>query len=316
MHHTLHASPLQGFTDFRFRNCFNAHFGGINHYYSPYIRLLGKREVKRAYERDILPSNNQQISLVPQIMTNSAEEFVFLADYVKALGYSSVDWNLGCPFPMVTKRGLGSAMLSDPTRIEELLKQVRDLSDIKISIKMRLGHEQPDEIVPLLSVLEKFDLEHIAIHARVGVQRYKGQVNLDAFEQALNHTSHRIIYNGDITSVVGFQELKQRFPQIGDWMIGRGLLSDPFLASMINAETTIYPEDWLTVFKMFHNSLFETYTEALSGNAHILLRMLNFWGYFIHLFPASPKGLKAVKKAKNIPAYRAAVNQIFANEQV
>ena len=60
---TLLSSPLQGFTDFRFRNAFHKHFGGIDTFYSPYIRLNGKLEIKASYERDILPENNKAFAL-------------------------------------------------------------------------------------------------------------------------------------------------------------------------------------------------------------------------------------------------------------
>lgn len=65
----LLSSPLQGFTDFRFRNAFNTYFGGIDTFYAPYIRLNGKLEIKKAFHRDILPENNPDIELIPQIMT-------------------------------------------------------------------------------------------------------------------------------------------------------------------------------------------------------------------------------------------------------
>ncbi|MGJ8661934.1 MAG: tRNA-dihydrouridine synthase, partial [Bacteroidota bacterium] len=106
--HTLLSSPLQGFTDYRFRNALNRHFGGVDTYYSPYIRLNGKLEIKPSYERDILPKNNQELQVIPQIMTNDADEFLFVAKYVQSLGYNELNWNLGCPYPMVTKRCMGS----------------------------------------------------------------------------------------------------------------------------------------------------------------------------------------------------------------
>ena len=79
MSFTLLSSPLQGFTDFRFRNAFNEYFGGIDTFYSPYIRLKGKMKIKGSYERDLLIENNTVPEVIPQIMTNSAEEFLFVA---------------------------------------------------------------------------------------------------------------------------------------------------------------------------------------------------------------------------------------------
>ena len=51
---TLLSSPLQGFTDFRFRNAFHHYFGGIDTFYAPYIRLNGKLKIKQSYQNDLL----------------------------------------------------------------------------------------------------------------------------------------------------------------------------------------------------------------------------------------------------------------------
>jgi tRNA-dihydrouridine synthase len=91
---------LQGFTGYRFRNAVDRYFGGIGAWYAPYIRLPGKLEVKNSYKRDLLPENNYVGHLIPQVMTNSADEFLFLARYVQELGYQELNWNLGCPYTL------------------------------------------------------------------------------------------------------------------------------------------------------------------------------------------------------------------------
>ena len=63
---TLLSSPLQGFTDFRFRNAFNKYFGGIDTFYAPYIRMNGKLVIKNNYQRDLKPDNNTDLEVIPQ----------------------------------------------------------------------------------------------------------------------------------------------------------------------------------------------------------------------------------------------------------
>jgi tRNA-dihydrouridine synthase B len=77
MNFTLLSSPLQGFTDFRFRNAQNKYFGGIDTFYAPYIRLNGKLEIKNSYQRDLLPENNDTLEVIPQVITNDDNEFLF-----------------------------------------------------------------------------------------------------------------------------------------------------------------------------------------------------------------------------------------------
>ena len=315
MDYTLLSSPLQGFTDFRFRNAQNKLFGGIDTFYSPYIRLNGKMVIKPSYHRDLLPENNLDLEVIPQVITNDADEFLFVAKYVRELGYKELNWNLGCPYPMVTKSGMGSGMISNPEKINHVLERAHTESDIIVSMKMRLGYENSEEILEALPVLDKYPIKNIAIHARIGKQLYKGGVNLDAFQHCIDNTKHKLYYNGDITSVAKFHEMQQRFPTIDHWMIGRGLISDPFLPSMIKNNTTEYPEDKIELFNAFHDTLYAIYSESLSGSTHILLKMYHLWEYFSATFSNPHKVLKKIKKAQSIRNYEAAVAEIFRNEK-
>ena len=315
MSFTLLSSPLQGFTDFRFRNAFNEYFGGIDTFYSPYIRLNGKLVVKSAYERDILQENNSSLTVIPQIMTNDAEEFLFVAKYVQDLGYDELNWNLGCPYPMVTKRGMGAGLISESEKIDSILDRVHSESNITVSMKMRMGYEDSNEILETLPVLDKYPLKNIAIHARIGKQLYKGGVDLEAFQKCLDQTKHKLYYNGDITSVAVFREMRERFPTIDHWMIGRGLIADPFLPSMIKNDTLEYPDNKIDLFRQFHDTLYNQYTEALSGPKHITMKMFHFWEYFATTFNNPHKVLKKIKKAKSIYKYEAAVREVFNTEK-
>jgi tRNA-dihydrouridine synthase B len=312
--HVLLSSPLQGFTDFRFRNALNRHFGGIDTYYSPYIRLNGKLEIKSAYERDILPTNNNMLNVIPQIMTNDADEFLFVAKYVQSLGYKELNWNLGCPYPMVTKRCMGSGLIADANRIDGILEKVHAESDIIVSMKMRMGYENPTEILDVFPLLEKYPIKNIAIHARIGKQLYKGPVDLDSFENCLKSTSHKIYYNGDITSVEAYEALVERFPTLDHWMIGRGLIADPFLPSKIKNKSSKLPDNKNEIFRSFHDELFQEFSAALSGSTNVLLKMYSYWEYFSILFEDIKKPLKKIKKARTLEDYQDAVDEILEHE--
>jgi tRNA-dihydrouridine synthase B len=315
MSFTLLSSPLQGYTDFRFRNAVNRFFGGIDAWYAPYIRLQRQLEIKNSYKRDLLPENNCVSHLIPQVMTNSADEFLFVAGYVQELGYKELNWNLGCPYPMVTKRGLGSGLLKYKENIDNLLTRVSGESDITISLKMRLGYEDNREILHLLPLLEKHKIKNMVIHPRLGKQLYKGEVDLEMFQRCIDNTSHQICYNGDINSVTKFRELRQRFPIIKSWAIGRGIIANPFLPKMIQGDNDRLPDDWIDQFSHFHDTLFQFYDEALSGPKYIVIKMQSFWEYFSLLFSNPHKAYKNIKKAKSIQAYHEAVRINLASEQ-
>ncbi len=306
---TLISSPLQGFTDFRFRNALHKHFGGIDTYYAPYIRLNGKFEIKPGYQRDLDIKNNESIHVIPQVMTCSADEFIFVIKYVRSLGYTELNWNLGCPYPMVTNKGMGSGLIVDPQKIDHILGRVHDETDITISMKMRMGYHNAEEIIHAFPTLNKYPLKSIGIHARIGQQLYVGGVDLDGFSRCLDHTGHKLYYNGDITTVQGYRAMAERFPSIDHWMIGRGLISDPFLPSMIKNNETEYPEDRTFRFKRFHESLLNEYINKLSGDKAVIQKMLSFWKYFSMTFNEPHKCIKRIKKTKTLDAYDDAVNE-------
>lgn len=311
---TLLSSPLQGFTDFRFRNAFHHYFGGIDTFYAPYIRLNGKLKIKESYKKDLSPENNTTLEVIPQVITNDPEEFLFVAKYVQSLGYKELNWNLGCPYPMVTKSGMGSGLICNPQRIDEVLHKAHNETDILVSMKMRMGYENAEEILDTFSILDQYPLKNIAIHARIGKQLYKGPVDLDSFEKCISSTKHKLYYNGDITSVAAFKAIEKRFPSIDHYMIGRGLIADPFLPSMIKNNTTEYPVDRWSIFSEFHDTIYKQYDEYLSGPTPIKMKMLGFWEYFSQATSNPQKTYKAIKKAGNPIKYRQAVNMILNTE--
>jgi tRNA-dihydrouridine synthase len=312
---TLLSSPLQGFTDFRFRNAFHKYFGGIDTFYAPYIRMNGKIVIKNSYKRDLELANNDTLEVIPQIMTNSDEEFLFVVKYIQELGYKELNWNLGCPYPMVTKRGMGSGLICNPEKIDQILDRVHSETDITVSMKMRMGYETPEEIQEVFPILDKYPIKNIAIHARIGKQLYKGGVDLESFQKCVDNTKHKLYYNGDITNVAKFREMQERFPSIDHWMLGRGLIADPFLPQMIKDNTTAYPENSMLIFREFHDTIFNEYQEYLSGPTPIKMKMLGFWEYFSQSFSNPQKVYKKIKKAGNSKNYQAAVSEITANKE-
>jgi len=316
MHHKLISSPLQGFTDFHFRNAFQRFFSGIDIFYAPYIRFNGKMVIKPNYQKDLQPKNNTTLQVIPQVMTCRADEFIFAAKYVQSLGYKELNWNLGCPYPMVTNKGMGSGLIRDPEKIDRILDMVYSKTDIIVSMKMRMGYEHNGEILEVFPILEKYPIKNIGIHARIGAQLYKGGVDLEGFQRCIDNCNQKLYYNGDITSVAIFEKLAERFPSIDHWMLGRGLIADPFLPAMIKNETHHYPDNKLAIFSKYLDTLFTAAEKKLTGEKAVIRKMLSYWEYFSVMFPDPVKLIKKIKKAKTYAVYDDAVKEILHGGQL
>ena len=131
-----------------------------------------------------------------------------LADF----GYGEVNWNLGCPYPMVTGKRRGAGLLPYPGAIKAFLDEACARSALPISVKLRLGLVDPREILAVMPALNAFPLRRVIIHPRIGAQMYEGDVDLDGFAEAAALCAHDVMYNGDIRNVADFESIRTRFP--------------------------------------------------------------------------------------------------------
>lgn len=303
-------APLQGYTDAAYRYWHNRLIGGISCYYSPFIRIE-KSDIRAKDLRDILPENNEGLNLVPQIIVNGKDELDFLSAKIRELGYSRIDINLGCPFPLQTKKGRGAALLSDPQKVQELMEAIKDNDDIHYSVKMRLGMSSAEEFYPLIDIINDAPLRHVALHPRVATQQYKGNVDMLSFERISDEITHPLIYNGDITNLGEINSIDSRYATLSAIMIGRGLLSDPCLSYEYVNNVQLSDKEKIAKILELHAHLLEHYSARLQGDSQLLVKMKTFWEYLEPMI--GRKSAKLIKKSINMAKYDAAVASISCN---
>ena len=140
----IHFAPLQGHTDDVYRRIHHQLIGGIERYYTPFIRVEAG-DIRSKDRRDSDPKNNEGVPVVPQIIFKNLKEFLYLVDEMETLGYHAIDLNMGCPFPLQAKHGRGSGILAHTDIIEEVSQAIKERSQIDFSVKMRLGWENSEE---------------------------------------------------------------------------------------------------------------------------------------------------------------------------
>ena len=308
---SLIMAPLRGITDSVFRNAFQSHFDGVDEAVAPFVTSLKGRRIKPSHLRDLTPELNRSLPLVPQILSNDADEFITLANTLTDMGYQEINWNLGCPYPMVAKKKRGSGLLPHADLIDRLIDNILSEFHGKLSIKTRLGRFCADEMDRLIPVFNRYPLVRLIIHPRTGVQMYTGAVDLDAFGLCLAQIAHPVVYNGDIRDLSTFSRMTERFPEVSQWMLGRGLIADPFLPEKIQAGSSDVHRR-KERFAAFHEDLLSGYIALFSGLGHVLDRMKGLWGYFASGFEDGGRMLKRIRKARDLDRYRLLVDQVFS----
>ena len=303
-------APLHGVTNRIFRKAYFRHFSGFDGAMAPFIVAVKPEGLPERHFKDISPREDNGIRLVPQVLGNEAPGFVATARILADLGYDEVNWNLGCPFPVVANKRRGSGLLPFPDLVAKFLDEACAASALPISVKLRLGRRDPGELLALMPILNAHPLARIIIHPRVGIQMYKGEVDLEGFAAAAALSDHAVVYNGDIKDIRTFEALRSRFPSVREWMIGRWAISDPFLPARIKREPRV--RDRLGVLRAFHDELYAGYREVLFGPAHVLDKMKEIWGLFGKSFPRAGRQLGRISQARSFEAYERAVDGVFA----
>jgi tRNA-dihydrouridine synthase len=317
----LQLAPLQGLTNRVFREAYFRHFGGFDGALAPFVLALRGSEAKPRHYKDLLPGPAAEaregpstglggrVPLVPQILGNEPVAFAETARVLADLGYAEINWNLGCPHRIVAGKQRGSGLLPFPGRIAEVLDAACAIPGVRLSVKLRLGREDPAEILRLMPILNDHPLAKVIIHPRLGIQMYRGSVDLEGFARAAALCRHRLVYNGDIVDRAGFEALRARFPGIGEWMIGRGALANPFLAEEIKAGTVAGDRD--ERIRSWHNDIYRRYREVLYGPAHVLDKMKEIWGYLRACYPEQAARISGLARVRTLLDYEIAVAAIL-----
>lgn len=307
----IYLAPIRGITDALFREIFINHFDGVDSVLAPFINPQKTSLFEDKMLRDVLPENNTHLPLVPQLLHTDPEPFLILAKRLTDLGYNHINWNLGCPAPMVAKKKRGSGLLPYPDEIIRFLDIVVPQLELRLSLKTRLGFYDKSEIYTLLPQLANYPLKEIIIHTRLGKQLYKGPTNPESFGECLKLTDHTLVYNGDIVDRESFDRLNGKFPVTDRWMLGRGILSNPFLAEEIKDITENNRSDRHERLYRFHRELYERYEKRMAGPSHLLGRLKLIWSYLFLLFGNDKKSFKKIQKSKTPIQYLRAVDELF-----
>ena len=303
----IHFAPLQGYTDDTYRRIHHRLAGGITAYYTPFVRMEGG-SVRSKDMRDIRPEFNEGVPVVPQIIAKSMKEFDYLVGVVEEKGYTRIDLNMGCPFPMQAKHGRGSGLLAHTDIVADMAQAIASKKHLQFSVKMRLGWEDADEWRPVVDILNDIPLQHIALHPRIGTQQYKGSTDKEAFREFYTRCKHPVIYNGDVRTPDDIRQLEKDFPNLGGIMIGRGLLARPSLAKEYTAGREWSEDERRRLALEMHAQLMEHYQPVLNSDVQLHARMRLFWEYMEE--ELGRKTYKKIMKAGNLKNYLLAVREV------
>lgn len=311
MKRTIYMAPMEGVTDSIFRNVFKKYYGGVDKYFTPFLSPNDTRKFTTKEWREINPEQNDINDVIPQLLCNKADHFLWACKEIAPLGYKEINFNLGCPSGTVVAKRKGSGLLYFPEELDKCLYEIFDGvsaidSNLKISIKTRLGKVDPEEFYEILDIYNKYPISELTIHPRIQSDFYKERVRPEYFDYASKNTDIPLVYNGDLNTTDDIMACFKEYPGINAVMLGRGLVTNPPL--VLDSEESQFD---YKLFRQFHDELVDQYSSILSGDTPLLHRMKEFWSFWAKQFPDKEKEIKKLRKAKHLTDYNSACNTIF-----
>ena len=295
-------APMEGLTDSIYRRLHHKYFPGVDRYYMPFLSPTIHRTLTHKEDRELPLADSVGFSAVPQILTKVSEDFLWAAQVCQDRGYDEVNLNVGCPSGTGVSKGKGSGMLRDAAALDRFLEEIFQGSPLPISVKTRLGLENPEEFPALLEVFNRYPIKELTIHPRVRKQFYDGGVHMDWFDYAVEHSSNPLCYNGDILSLADAEALQRKYPQIDAIMIGRGLIADP---GMLSGGTDA------KALEGFMNELMAVYEVEFGGSRNAIFRLKENWGFLHDRFEGCDKLWKRLRKTTDADEFKSISAEIF-----
>ena len=301
-------APLESVTTWIYRQAHAKIYGRLDKYFIPFLEPHEKRDFKTRELQEILPEHNENIYVVPQILTNRSEGFIKLAKALKDWGYEEINLNLGCPSKTVVTKGKGSGFLAKPEELERFLTEIFDAlsGEVKISVKTRIGKEDPEEFPALLELFNKYPMEELIIHPRVQKDGYGNVPRLELYELAEKQSVNPLCYNGDLYTREQIRNFAERFPGTERLMFGRGFLRDPGLLYNEGKDS----KDIFEKFWAFHDLVYEGYQERNMGDRNVLFKMKELWSYQVYQFSEPERLFKTFKKVQDCNEYEQMIRNL------
>ena len=308
----IYFAPLEGITGYIFRNAFSGIYGHIDKFFAPFISPSEKCPMTSRERKDITPENNSGINLVPQILTCRSGCFIEAAKELQAMGYSEVNLNLGCPSGTVCAKGKGAGFLPETLALQRFLDDIYSYavsSDLKISVKTRLGYYDPDEFYDLVDIFNGFPINELIVHPRIRSDFYKGEPRKEYFAYALEHSKCPLVYNGNIFTAKDYDELSGLFNgSLDTVMLGRGLITDPSLADKLKGFAS---DTDLARLRRLHDTVYQEYRNVMAPDINVLYKMRELWSYWQNLFDGKERDIKRLLKARKCAEYEEIVSSII-----
>ncbi len=270
----LMLAPMQGLTNRAMRAAI-INRSRPDTVFTEFVRVRpGAKKIITDVDRLEAASREGGIPLVVQLIGRDCEGLLAGARIAGECGAKHININMGCPFGRMHSGSAGGALLKNMAGVAATLQALRQEVQGTLSVKVRSGYDDPEQIFSLLPIFENVGIDFLVLHPRTVKQRYTGSADHQITERVVAATKLPVIANGDICSREDADRVLNQTGAVG-LMMGRGVIDDPFLFARIRGEKPAVPERHERAAELgdFLRELCERYQEIFYGEEQILRKL-------------------------------------------
>lgn len=250
----LFLAPMEGLADYVLRDVLTR-TGGFDGCVSEFVRVTGSLLPSRVYQREapeVLHASRTAAGtpMVIQLLGSDPDWMARNAAHAARLSPFGVDLNFGCPAKVVNQHGGGAMLLADPRQLNRIVSAVRAAvpAAVPVTAKMRLGVSDTALALDCAMALAEGGAASLVVHARTRDHGYRPPAHWEWIARIDDAVDVPVIANGEVWSVADWERCRA-VSGCADVMLGRGAVSDPFLALRIRGQMDPLPsaEDWRVV---------------------------------------------------------------------
>jgi tRNA-dihydrouridine synthase C len=278
----LYLAPMEGVVDWVMRDTLTQ-IGGIDQVVTEFLRVTDKLHPESVFYKNCpeLKTGSRTRAGTPvfvQLLGGQAEPLALNARRAVKLGALGVDLNFGCPAKTVNRHDGGAVILKSCSRVYDIVSTVRKAvpAHIPVTAKIRLGFDDPSVCIENAKAIEEAGATWLTVHCRTKTDGYKPPAYWEWIPRLREVTKLKIIANGEIWNVADFERCRE-VTGCEDFMIGRGVMSNPYLFKQIQQslqKNPVQKMNWQEARPLLPG-FFEASTQFI--NAHFAVARTKQW---------------------------------------
>jgi len=315
----LFLAPMEGLADYVLRDVLTG-TGGFDGCVSEFIRVTGTLLPTRIYEREAPEILHASVTasgtpMVIQLLGSDPEWMARNAAHAATLSPYGIDLNFGCPAKVVNRHGGGAMLLADPKQLNGIVSAVRAAvpAGIVVTAKMRLGVSDTSRAIDCAQALAEGGAASLVVHARTRDDGYRPPAHWEWIARIDDAVDVPVIANGEVWSVADWARCRA-VSGCADVMIGRGAVSDPFLARRIRGLMDPSPSagEWCDVLRSIAGYL--TKLQARGTLRHEHGRVKQWLSYLRRTWPQAAELHETIRRMQDSREIFAVIGQALACE--